>query len=126
MPDYSAWPERRLAIAALRLDEENPRIPSGGEKLSQRQLIEELVHHENVYDLARDIATTGFVPVESLIGLDEGDKTIIVKVIAASPRSSCSTTRNWRRLASAEIQAGRRQANGSRRDPRSRVDRAEP
>ncbi len=79
MPDYSAWPERKLAIAALRLDEENPRIPSGGEKLSQRQLIEELVHHENVYDLARDIAMTGFVPVESLIGLDEGDKTIILE-----------------------------------------------
>src|SRR5258708_7601141 len=79
MPDYSAWPERKLAIAALRLDEENPRIPSGGEKLSQRQLIEELVHHENVYDLARDIAMTGFVPVESLIALDEGDKPIILE-----------------------------------------------
>src|SRR5688572_4907919 len=79
MPDYSVWPERKLAIAALRLDEDNPRIPSGGQALSQRQLIEELVTHENVHDLAKDIAMTGFVPVESLIGLDDGDKTIVLE-----------------------------------------------
>jgi hypothetical protein len=42
-------------------------------------LIEELIEHDNVYDLARDIATTGFDPVELLVGVDDDGRTIILE-----------------------------------------------
>lgn len=79
MIDYSAWPERRLSIRTLFLDQQNPRIPPNVTAPSQRQLIEELVAHDDVYDLARQISLGGFDPLESLIGVDEADKTVIVE-----------------------------------------------
>jgi hypothetical protein len=80
MPDYSTWPEKRLQPASLLLDSENPRIPPSGRPVSQREIIAELVAHDKVYELARDIAHGGFDPVESLIGFDEDDgRTIILE-----------------------------------------------
>jgi hypothetical protein len=77
--DYSKWPERSLSVSSLLLDARNPRIPSGATELSQRQLIEELIEHDNVYDLARDIATNGFDPLELLVGVEDGDRTVILE-----------------------------------------------
>lgn len=79
MAEYSSWPERRLNVSGLLLDARNPRIPPGASELSQRQLIEELIEHDSVYDLARDIATTGFDPLELLIGLEEDGRTVILE-----------------------------------------------
>ena len=79
MPDYSDWQERKLAPAALLLDADNPRIPPLRAPLSQRELIAELVAHDDVYELARDIADVGFDPVESMIGCDDDGKTIVLE-----------------------------------------------
>jgi hypothetical protein len=79
MIDYSAWPERRLSVRTLFLDPLNPRIPPGTTSPSQRQLIEELVAHDDVYGLGRRISLDGFDPLESLIGVDEDEKTIILE-----------------------------------------------
>lgn len=80
MPDYSTWPEKKLQPASLLLDPENPRIPPSRKPFSQREIIAELVAHDKVYDLAREIAHGGFDPVESLIGFDEDDgRTIILE-----------------------------------------------
>src|SRR3954464_8232342 len=79
MVDYSNWHERRLPIASLLLDTQNPRIPPGVKELSQRELIAELVAHDDAYELARDIALNGFDPVESLIGVEENRHIIIVE-----------------------------------------------
>jgi hypothetical protein len=79
MADYAGWPEKTIAVTTLQLDGRNPRIPSGGAELSQRDLIAELVQHDDVYDLARDIAEQGYSPLESLIGLKDDGKTIILE-----------------------------------------------
>jgi hypothetical protein len=80
MPDYSDWPEKKAQPNALLLDAENPRIPPTAAPLSQRHLIGELVAHDRVYELAREIAHGGFDPVESLVGFEDDDgKTIIVE-----------------------------------------------
>src|SRR5689334_15117892 len=79
MPDYSDWQERKLAPAALLLDVDNPRIPPLRTPLSQRELISELVAHDDVYELARDIADVGFDPVEALIGCEDGGKTVVLE-----------------------------------------------
>jgi hypothetical protein len=74
MVDYSQWTERMIAVTSLSLDPLNPRILPAENRLDQRALIAELVEHENVLDLAKDIADSGYAPVESLIGLlDEDD-----------------------------------------------------
>jgi hypothetical protein len=77
--DYSKWPERRLNVSSLLLDARNPRIPPGTDEPSQRQLIEELIEHDNVYELAREMATSGFDPLELLVGIDDDGRTIILE-----------------------------------------------
>jgi len=69
MIDFAAWKEKPGAVTTLQLDPLNNRIPTSGALLEQRDLIAELVEHENVYDLARDIAEHGYSPVEALIGV---------------------------------------------------------
>lgn len=79
MPDYSDWPEKRLRPTALLLDVLNPRIPPVANPLSQRELIAELVAHDDVYDLAKTIVGVGFDPVESLIGIEDDGKVVILE-----------------------------------------------
>jgi len=79
MTDYTQWKEKTVQVTMLRLDPGNPRIPSGGAALDQRELIAELVNHDNVYELARDIVEIGYYPLESLIGLEDGGKTYILE-----------------------------------------------
>lgn len=79
MADYSRWVEKMLSVTTLQLDPENPRIPPAGKALGQRELIAELVQHDNVYELAREIADDGFHPVESLVGFVEDDKTLVLE-----------------------------------------------
>ena len=58
MIDYSTWAEKKEPVTSLSLDPENPRIPLAGDghELQQRDLIAELVAHDDVLDLARQIA----------------------------------------------------------------------
>jgi hypothetical protein len=81
MADYSKWIEKHVPVTSLLLDPHNPRIPPSGTKLlDQRALIAELVEHDNVIELAKDIAEDGYSPLESLIGLvDEDGKTYILE-----------------------------------------------
>jgi len=61
------------------LDAKNPRIPPTGELLNQRALIAELVAHDKVYDLARNIVQNGYYPVESLIAVKEDGNLVVVE-----------------------------------------------
>lgn len=79
MLDYGAWPSKRLSVTSLLLDTQNPRLPQSGGALTQRQMIEELVTHDTVYDLAKDIATQGFFPTEVLLGVKDGDHVLVVE-----------------------------------------------
>ncbi len=79
MNDYSGWKEKTASVTALLLDPNNPRIPDSGEELSQRDIVAELIEHDNVYELARDIADMGFFPTEVLIGVSEHGSDVIVE-----------------------------------------------
>lgn len=79
MLDYTAWPIKRLSVTSLLLDQQNPRLPQSGGALTQRQIIDELVTHDSVYELAKDITTQGFFPTEILLGVQDGDQTVIIE-----------------------------------------------
>lgn len=77
--DYSKWEEKQLNISSILLDEKNPRIPPTIEPLNQRLLIDDLVTHDKVYELAQNIAQNGYYPVESLIVIKEDSKTVVIE-----------------------------------------------
>lgn len=77
--DYSKWEEKQLNISSILLDEKNPRIPPAIEPLNQRLLIEDLVTHDKVYELAQNIAQNGYYPVESLIVVREDTKVFVIE-----------------------------------------------
>jgi len=80
MKDYSGWKEKHAYVTSLQLDPQNPRIPPTPAELKQRELIAELIAHDDVYELAKDIAEKGYWPLESLIGLVEPDgKTYVLE-----------------------------------------------
>lgn len=79
MLDYATWPLKRLSVTSLLLDPQNPRLPQSGGALGQRQIIDELVTHDNVYELAKDISTQGFFPTEILLGIKDGDQIVIIE-----------------------------------------------
>lgn len=79
MVDYKKWDEKDVQVIALQLDPENPRIPPTPAPMEQRELIAELVKHDNVLDLMKDIAEDGYAPIESLIGMRENGKQIVLE-----------------------------------------------
>ncbi len=79
MSNYARWEEQTVGITTLLLDPLNPRIPDLGHEPSQREIASELVHHEGVYDLARDIAAQGFFPTEILVCIVENEQLTVVE-----------------------------------------------
>jgi hypothetical protein len=79
MQDYASWDQTTEKVTSLLLDDMNPRIP--GDQLDQRAMIAELVEHDKVYNLAKDIAEVGWFPGDALIGLRDADlgKTVILE-----------------------------------------------
>jgi hypothetical protein len=77
--DYSNWKESKMPVAKLLLDELNPRIPSAGKKLSQNEIIKELVENDKVYELAESITANGYMPDQYLIAYKDDGKTIVVE-----------------------------------------------
>src|SRR6266487_2693435 len=79
MIDYGNWPIKRLSVTSLLLDPQNPRLPQSGGGLTQRQIIDELVTHDAVYELAKDISTQGYFPTEILLGVQDSDQVIVIE-----------------------------------------------
>ena len=79
MIDYSKWKECPLTVTNLQLDPRNPRLPGANAAMSQRDLIAELVEHENVHGLARSIVEKGYYPGEALIVVAERGKKYVVE-----------------------------------------------
>jgi hypothetical protein len=78
MHDYSKWKERECLVTSLLLDPQNPRIPELSTELTQREIVAELVTHDSVYELAKDIADLGFFPNELPVGIQsDGKETIL-------------------------------------------------
>jgi hypothetical protein len=79
MNDYREWPEKTISVVSLYLDSRNPRIPHISGNAKQRDLIAQLIDHDKVYELAKDIVEQGYFPTEVLIGVEENGKKIIVE-----------------------------------------------
>lgn len=80
MKDYSGWKKKDLYVTSLQLDPQNPRIPPTPAALQQRDLVHELVEHNKIDELAREISAKGYYPIEALIGLEEEDgKTYVLE-----------------------------------------------
>lgn len=79
MVDFSAWKDKSLAVTELQLDAKNPRIPEIRDDPAQPDIVTELVRHDDVYELARDIAEQGYFPNEFLIAVKEGENTVVVE-----------------------------------------------
>jgi hypothetical protein len=77
--DYSKWPVQSVAINRLRLDPENPRLATSVKRPTQQELIADLIEHEAVIDLVRDIARQGFFPNELLVAIKDGANIIVVE-----------------------------------------------
>lgn len=79
MNDYREWPEKTINVTSLYLDSRNPRIPHVAGDTKQRDLVAQLIEHDKVYELAKDIAGQGYFPTEVLIGVEEGSRKIILE-----------------------------------------------
>src|SRR5260370_35198116 len=66
MSDFSKWNTPRVSLAKLLLDSSNPRLSEPGElAASQGDIIAELVSHEKIESLARNISANGYFPNEA-------------------------------------------------------------
>ena len=79
MSDYRKWKSADIKATSLELDAKNPRIPAGPSALTTRELIAELVQHDDVLDVARSIAARGYYPTEVMIGLEENGKKVVLE-----------------------------------------------
>lgn len=79
MKATNGWPLKPTSIGSLFLDPHNPRLAPAVEKRTERQIIEEIVLHEDVLELSKQIKTHGFFPSEPLIAVLEGGKKIVVE-----------------------------------------------
>lgn len=80
MSKYLKWQRLILPVTSLQLDDRNPRVPlPAGGKASQAALLEDLLAHEKVEDLAKEIVADGLSPLETLLGIQDGKRTLIVE-----------------------------------------------
>lgn len=76
---YSIWKLTLQPISKLKLDTENPRLGTGIQRMTQEELIAELLRHSRVYELARDIARQGFMPTETLVAVKKGINLVVIE-----------------------------------------------
>jgi hypothetical protein len=79
MKHANGWPQKLLRAGGLFLDPKNPRIAPSEKPRSERELIEELLRHENVIALIKNIAANGFFPSEPLVAVQEDGKKYVVE-----------------------------------------------
>jgi len=78
--DYSSWKSKQYSVNRLRLDPENPRLATAINRPTQQQLIADLLMHEHVLDLMKDIAKNGFFPNDQLVAfIDDSNNLIVVE-----------------------------------------------
>ena len=76
---YASWSTGTKSAASLFLDPRNPRIPPSPKPLSEPELIEQLVSHDDVYELAKSIALNDFFPSEPLVVVREDRRLIVIE-----------------------------------------------
>jgi hypothetical protein len=81
MIDYSKWPRKKFLVTSLKLDDFNPRLPVAAKNHTptQRVIIDYLVDKENAFELAKKIATAGYLINEEPIVCKVKDKYIVLE-----------------------------------------------
>ncbi|MGA7524153.1 MAG: hypothetical protein WBW84_17000 [Acidobacteriaceae bacterium] len=79
MNKYASWVSDTFAVTDLLLDPENPRLSELGHQASTREIVAELVKHEGVFELSRDIANQGYFPTEILACIEENGVLTVVE-----------------------------------------------
>jgi hypothetical protein len=79
MTDYKRWESLDADVMSLALDPLNPRLGESDSPLTQRQIIAELIEHEDVYELAKQIATQGYYPTEVPVCIEDGGDLRVVE-----------------------------------------------
>lgn len=79
MINYLEWKKRKISVASLRLDYENPRLTQLGSKPSQTEIIEYLVKNEKILDLAKSITQKSYFLNEQPIVAKENNKFVVLE-----------------------------------------------
>jgi hypothetical protein len=77
--DYSSWDTQPVSVTLLNLDPKNPRLPELGHEASQPEIIAELIRHEGVIELAKDISRFGYFPTEILVCIEDEGSLVVVE-----------------------------------------------
>lgn len=76
--DYTSWETFEYSLTTLQLDLNNPRINYQGKNLNQTQIMQYLIHNENVYELAKKISEEGyFIGEEPIICIEHEKKVVL-------------------------------------------------
>lgn len=77
---FSDWKQNQnLSVVNLMLDPRNPRLPEADVSLSQNEILRDLVRHEKVFELAKNIVEKGYYPGESIIVFPQNGKKYVVE-----------------------------------------------
>src|SRR5262245_12100070 len=75
-----SWKTGQVRVANLELDPLNPRLPGVGTTRHTREIVAEMIEHENILELAKSIVEFGgLYPNERLILVEEGGEKIVVE-----------------------------------------------
>lgn len=73
------WVTRQIPVVNLYLDSKNPRLSSGSESASSREIIQQLFDFDKAYEVAESIAHRGFFANEPLLAVREDERYIVVE-----------------------------------------------
>jgi len=79
MIDYLSWKTKPVAVTSVLLNPLNPRLPSAQEETPQRKVIQEMVENEKIYELAKNIASSGYFADVQLIVVKKDSKYIVLE-----------------------------------------------
>ncbi|WP_183096779.1 ParB N-terminal domain-containing protein, partial [Brenneria goodwinii] len=77
--DYSSWPRLSLSVSNLRLDKENPRIPSYITIRTTKDILNYLFQNERIERLAHKIVEKGFISHDPIYVVKEGENYVVVE-----------------------------------------------
>lgn len=77
--DYNSWAKINLTVNNLKLDNNNPRIPSYYSTKTTNDILSYMFDHEDISRLAQKIADKGFIPHEPIYVIKDNDNYTVVE-----------------------------------------------
>ncbi len=81
MSTYDTWhrPDEEQDVLLLQLDALNPRLPDLRVASTEREIIEQLIEHEDLLGLMKSIGIQGFFPTEVLVCVSEAEELVVIE-----------------------------------------------